>query len=217
MREQGDLDAGDFASWLAGTRTALWTGADADVPCGDCNGCCKSSYFIHVRPDEAETLARIPRELLFAAPGLPKGNVLMGYNEHGCCPMLLDGACSIYEHRPATCRIYDCRVFTATGVAPTQPLVLARTERWAFTYASSNDSLLHSTARDVGRFLQDKTSCFPAGSVPSNPAQLAVLAIKSFSALLDPIGESAGRAFSRTDDEIAKAILQAAEEFDSLR
>ena len=30
--------------------------------------------------------------------------------------MLVDGRCSIYEHRPRTCRTYDCRIFTATGL-----------------------------------------------------------------------------------------------------
>ncbi|MFA6001077.1 MAG: hypothetical protein WC828_03075 [Thermoleophilia bacterium] len=34
----------------------------------------------------------------------------------GCCPMLIDGGCSIYEHRPLTCRIYDSRVFAAAGI-----------------------------------------------------------------------------------------------------
>jgi Fe-S-cluster containining protein len=72
--------------------------------------------FIHVKPDEEETLRRIPRALLFPAPGLPKGHVLMGYGDNGQCPMLIDGERSIYEHRPQTCRDYDCRIFAATGV-----------------------------------------------------------------------------------------------------
>ena len=76
--------------------------------------------FIHIQPEETQTLQRIPRALLFPAPGLPKGHVLMGYCDKGQCPMLVDNQCSIYEHRPQTCRDYDCRVFAATGISVDQ-------------------------------------------------------------------------------------------------
>ena len=33
--------------------------------------------------------------------------------------MLIDNQCSIYEHRPRTCRTYDCRVFAAAGLDDT--------------------------------------------------------------------------------------------------
>lgn len=86
------------------------------MPCGDCTACCTSSQFIHIAPDETETLGHIPDELLFDAPGFPAGHVVLGYDENGHCPMLVDGACSIYAHRPRTCRTYDCRIFPATGI-----------------------------------------------------------------------------------------------------
>jgi Fe-S-cluster containining protein len=44
--------------------------------------------------------------------------------------MLVGGGCSIYEHRPRTCRTYDCRVFAAAKVEPEQPLVAERVGRW---------------------------------------------------------------------------------------
>ena len=90
----------------------------SDVPCGTCTACCTSSQFVHIEPDERDALAHIPAELLFPAPGRPRGHVLLGYDERGHCPMLVDGACSIYAHRPRTCRTYDCRVFAAAGVDP---------------------------------------------------------------------------------------------------
>src|SRR5689334_12051664 len=89
----------------------------SDVPCGACTACCTASQFVHIGPDEADALAHIPAELLFPAPGLPRGHVLLGYDEHGRCPMLVDDGCSIYAHRPQTCRTYDCRVLPAAGVA----------------------------------------------------------------------------------------------------
>ena len=121
MTEDEPLPAGGFAEWLAGMERSLRGEADSDVPCGGCTACCTSSQFVHIEPDEVETLAHIPADLLFPAPRLPRGNVLLGYDERGHCPMLVDGACSIYAHRPRTCRIYDCRVFPATGVEIDDP------------------------------------------------------------------------------------------------
>jgi Fe-S-cluster containining protein len=122
--------AGRFSEWLE----QLQSGNEMAVPCGACTACCTSSQFVHIEPDERETLARIPVGLRFPAPGLPEGHVVLGYDEHGQCPMLVDGACSIYEHRPRTCRTYDCRVFAATGVEPdaSQPDVAARVHEWRF-------------------------------------------------------------------------------------
>jgi hypothetical protein len=129
------IDAGRFSVWLRALDAALDGSADADVPCNGCTACCTSSQFVHIGPDETDTLAHVPAALRFPAPGLPKGHVVMGYDEDGHCPMLVDGACSIYEHRPRTCRTYDCRVFAATGVAPdpSQPAIAARVGRWRFT------------------------------------------------------------------------------------
>ena len=95
--------------------------------------------FIHIEPDEIDTLAHIPNALLSPAPQLPRGHVVLGHDERGHCPMLIDGACSIYEHRPRTCRTYDCRVFTATAVDPVdgddrKVLIGERVRRWRFTY-----------------------------------------------------------------------------------
>jgi Fe-S-cluster containining protein len=113
-------------------RSALAGERDAEVPCGSCTACCRSSQFVHIAPDETRTLARIPAALLFPAPGQPKGHMVLGYDERGHCPMLVDDRCSIYTDRPRTCRTYDCRIFAATGVTPDQPLVAEQVERWRF-------------------------------------------------------------------------------------
>jgi hypothetical protein len=128
------VDAGVFSTWFDGAVAALRDGRTSDVPCGSCTGCCTSSQFVHVEPDELDALAHIPAALQFAAPGRPAGHVVLGYDEQGRCPMLVEGACSIYEHRPRACRAYDCRVFAATGVAPdpSQPGIADRVERWRF-------------------------------------------------------------------------------------
>src|SRR6185436_13368541 len=82
--EAAELSAGAFSPWLEQTRVVLERGdLGADVPCGACTGCCRGSMFIHIRPEETDTLAHIPGELLFPAPGAPPGHVLMGYDAQG--------------------------------------------------------------------------------------------------------------------------------------
>jgi uncharacterized protein len=213
MTEQQDLPAGCFSSWLRRTRRALVKENGADVNCGECNACCTSSYFIHIRPEETQTLTRIPRKLLFAAPGLPKGNVLLGYDENGRCPMLIDDKCSIYEHRPLTCRNYDCRIFTAAGIAAgddDKALITQRIRRWKFSYSTQRDLNRHSAVQAAAMFLREHAERFPAGIVPSNSSQLAIFAIKVYGVFLKYNDESGktGR-----DIEVAKAIMEANEKF----
>ena len=128
------LDAGEYSTWLAGIQAVLRGEEESEVPCGTCTACCTSSQFVHIEPDETDALAHIPAELRFPAPGLPTGHVILGYDEHGRCPMLGEHGCTIYEHRPRTCRAYDCRVFAATGIEPdeSQPAIAAQVRRWRF-------------------------------------------------------------------------------------
>jgi hypothetical protein len=55
-----DLDAGDFGEWLERARGALKREHDAAVPCDGCTACCTSSQFVHIEPDETDTVAHIP-------------------------------------------------------------------------------------------------------------------------------------------------------------
>jgi Fe-S-cluster containining protein len=144
------IDAGDFETWLDDVRAAIRGERDAVVPCGECTACCTSAQFVHVEPDETDTLAHLPRELLFPAPGLPPGHLLMGYDERGHCPMFVDGRCSVYEHRPRTCRTYDCRVFAAADVEPDKPAIAARVAEWRFSYPTPADSTAHAQVRAAG-------------------------------------------------------------------
>src|SRR5204863_6822072 len=75
-----DLAAGGFSAWAAGTRRAQTSDDDAAVPCDGCTACCRSSFFVHIEPDETATLQRVPRDLLFPAPGRPRGHVAIGYD-----------------------------------------------------------------------------------------------------------------------------------------
>jgi Fe-S-cluster containining protein len=212
ITEQQDLPAGCFSSWLRRTRHALVKEIGADVPCGDCNACCRSSYFIHIKPEETQTRARIPKKLLFAAPLMPKGNVLLGYDEKGRCPMLIDDKCSIYQHRSITCRNYDCRIFPAAGMAAgddDKVLINEHIRRWKFSYPTKRDLSQHLAVQAAARFLREHAECFPAGVLPRNPTQLAILAIKVYDVFFKDNDES------REDHEIAKAVIEAYKRFEA--
>ena len=162
-----ELPAGDFASWLVTVRGAIRGEGGSDVPCGGCTACCRSSQFVHIGPDETDALAHIPAELLFAAPGRPAGHVVLGYDSRGHCPMLVDDRCSIYDHRPQTCRAYDCRVFAATAIEnDDKPLIARQARRWQFSYATEADRAEH-----------DRLQAAAAQQPSASPTERAVRAI----------------------------------------
>jgi Fe-S-cluster containining protein len=179
--DEGPLPAGRFSDWLATMEQALGGEVDADVPCDGCTACCTASQFIHIAPDESGALAGIPSALLFPAPRMPVGHVLMGYDENGRCPMLVDGACSIYEHRPRTCRTYDCRIFPAAGVVPADDAVARRARRWEFEIDSEEDRTLQAAVRAAAAHARD----LPDAERPRNDTERAVAAVRLHRRFLD--------------------------------
>jgi hypothetical protein len=176
-----DLDAGDFSSWLHDVNDAINGQRDAVVPCDGCVACCTSSQFVHIAPDETDTLAHVPTDLLFPAPGRPPGHVLLGYDERGHCPMLVDERCTIYEHRPVTCRTYDCRVLSAAGVAldePDKAAIAERARRWRFTYATDGGERQHDAVRSAASYLGRTPAALPDPGIVHHPASFAALALE---------------------------------------
>jgi Fe-S-cluster containining protein len=186
MNEMGDLPAGDFSTWISEMQGAIRGDRTSDVPCNGCTACCTASQFIHIAPDESDTLAHIPAELLFPAPRSPRGHLLMGYDERGHCPMLIDGRCSIYEDRPRTCRTYDCRIFPATGLAPDDDKaeIVARARRWKFDFPTEEDRVLQEALRAAAAYLKAHVDLLPDGVAPTNATQLAVVAVQAHGAFL---------------------------------
>jgi uncharacterized protein len=185
------VPAGEIGPWLDGVEAAIRGERPSDVPCGTCTACCTSSQFVHIGPDEADALAHVPAELTFPAPGLPPGHVLLGYDERGHCPMLVDGACSIYEHRPRTCRTYDCRVFTVAAVAPgpEQVEIRRRVERWRFEPTTDAERARLDAVRAAAAFIAAPPPMLASAhgvALPTNPTQVAVLAVEIHRAFLDP-------------------------------
>jgi Fe-S-cluster containining protein len=168
--------------------------------------------FIHIRPEEQQTLKHIPRALLFPAPGLPKGHVLMGYGDNGQCPMLVGDECSIYEYRPQTCRDYDCRIFAATGVPvdeQTQAEIARRVKAWVFHYESEASREEHVILKEAAGFLQRNRDLFPPGSLPNYPVQLAALAVRVYRLFSDLKAKTHDDHSLMADATIARAIMSA--------
>jgi uncharacterized protein len=186
MSNARDLSAGDFSAWMTGVQAAIRAEGESDVPCGSCTACCTASQFIHIGPDETDTLAHIPAEVLFPAPRWPRGHVLMGYDERGHCPMLIDGECSIYAHRPRTCRTYDCRVFPAAGIEPDddQRLIAEQANRWSFSYSSADARTQHDAVRAAAQYLREHRDSYPEGNAPATATQLAIAAIEAHEAFV---------------------------------
>jgi len=200
------LPAGNFSEWLRAMRAALAGGPGMQVACGDCVGCCTSRYYIKVRERETETLRRIPPRHLAPSDREP-GTLLMGYDALGRCPMFAGRGCSIYEHRPDTCRTYDCRIFTAAGMqaGDDRPVINERIARWRFEYPGETDRDEQRAVRAAAAFLRQHPVRFPNGQVPARPGDIAVLAIKAYPALLDS---------TLRDAQVAGAIVDACRKFD---
>lgn len=191
-------------------RGALAGGPGMQVACGDCVGCCTSSYFIRIRATESEALRRIPPEQLTDSPRDPPGTRLMGYDHQGHCPMFRDGGCSIYSHRPDTCRTYDCRVFTAAGLdaGSGRGVINERVARWRFEYPEAGDAEEQRAVRAAAAFLRQHPVRFPNGHVPSRAADIAVLAVKAYPVFMGALGSH--------EDTVA-GIIEACRKFDQQR
>lgn len=165
---------GALATWVDDMQAALRGERSSDVDCGTCSACCTASQFVHVGPDEHDALAHIPAALLFPAPRLPEGHLLLGYDARGHCPLLVRGRCSVYEHRPRACRTYDCRIFTATGVDvarddPRKREIAARAASWTLTVSTTRDVEVRSRLRAAVVELDDGSA---------SPTEVAVRAVE---------------------------------------
>jgi hypothetical protein len=91
--------------------------------------------------------------------------------------MLVNEGCSIYEHRPRTCRNYDCRVIAAAGLADDvdgKALISSAAQSWRFDPVV--DTQLQAI-RAAATFLREHQ--VELGDVlPSTVTQLAVLAFE---------------------------------------
>lgn len=126
--------------------------------------------------------------------------------------MLINDRCSIYQHRPRTCRTYDCRVFPAAGVEVAadhgrQVLIAERTRRWRFSYATEIGRLAHRAVQAAATRLAQHADLWPGGAKPTNPTEIALAAIEIHGLFLG-CDEASGRAtFVDPDADTVRAEL----------
>ncbi|MCR9259947.1 MAG: YkgJ family cysteine cluster protein [Pseudomonadaceae bacterium] len=190
MNPTSEIEAGDFGHWLKVTLAA----EAANVPCGECNACCRASYFIHITDNEYKTREHVPRELIFPAPGSGGKQWVMGFDETGSCPMLKQNSCSIYAHRPRTCRDFDCRVFAAAGISASQPgagdakaEVDQQVLRWRFSYKTGNDKRKHTAIKAAAAFIRENQQQLGA-QAPATPTALALASLHIYELFLTEEG-----------------------------
>jgi Fe-S-cluster containining protein len=203
--------AGSFSAWLRAMRDALAGGPGMQVACGECVGCCTSSYVIKVRPHERDALAHIPVDALVG--GEPDGTRYMPARPSGHCPMFSgsarhDAGCSIYAHRPQTCRTYDCRIFTAAGMqaGDAKSMINERIASWRFDYEDEGARREHRAVIAAANYLRQHPVRFPNGEVPSRASDIAVLALKSYGVFMSDAPEG---------EALAGRIVAACREFDA--
>jgi uncharacterized protein len=193
MAEPAELPAGEFSAWLAAFVAAQRGEGDADVPCDGCTACCTAAKFVPIGPDEADTLAHVSAELLVPAPGMPDGHVVLGYDEAGRCPMLVEAGCSIYEHRPRACRTFDCRVFAAAGVdvdGAAAEQLRHRVRRWRFSHPTAADRHRHDAVEAAARAIAGDERLAAEGLRPTRSDDVAVLAVAVHHAFLEGVGDT---------------------------
>lgn len=207
MDASAPLPAGEFAQWLRAMRTALSGRGGMDVACGNCRGCCVSSYYVKVRAHEADARAAIGEANLEPGPPGDPGSRLLGFRAGGQCKMLVGRECSIYPHRPETCRSYDCRVFAAAemNAGEGKAEINERVARWRFDFADDGARAEQRAVAAAARYLRQHPVRFSSGHVPSRPSEVAVLAVKSYAVFLQAPADDAA---------IRAALVKAAEDFD---
>jgi uncharacterized protein len=207
------IDAGRFSDWLEAMRAVLRGERDAEVPCGDCVGCCVSSYPIPLRLGDKLARERVLEQWLIGPADADK-SWLMGFREDGSCPFHDHGACSVYAGRPQTCRDYDCRIYAAAQLMPDgeRPVIRDRVRTWRFALDSAADHAAADSVRRAAEFIRSNAGHFPAAMRTGSATSVAVLAVKTHVLFLD------GTRAPGKDESLELAVqrvIQAARAFDA--
>jgi hypothetical protein len=114
----------------------------ARVPCGTCQACCWSKM-VDVYPEEEK-----PEDLMHMDLEIRDGKLALRKRADGACVHLGPDGCSIYEHRPVACRVYDCRIFSAVGVCPDVNLEDGHHHPlWVFDLVTQEDKIMDVALR----------------------------------------------------------------------
>ena len=107
---------------LTGERSEL-AALTSTVNCRSCRACCvdfvETSLLTGDSGDGLDTEIR-------------DGKRFLRKKANGECVHLQDGGCSVYEHRPSACRVFDCRDFAVSKLTnPDLPLLNEAIAPWS--------------------------------------------------------------------------------------
>lgn len=110
-------NAGDPIEFLARMRALSAANKRGERPIAPvaCNGCSQCCYSKSVAFDPSLERAADLAHLDTVATDKP-GEVRLRKRDDGACVHLGAGGCSVYEHRPHPCRLYDCRIFALVAM-----------------------------------------------------------------------------------------------------
>jgi hypothetical protein len=143
--------------------------------------------------------------------------MVLGYDEQGRCPMLIRNKCSIYRIRPVTCRSFDCRILSASGLAEENNVnnpIFQQARRWIFRYPTKNDRHLLSAVQDASKFLMSHPDCIRDTIGPIGAIQYSVLAIKVYDVFIKNTDEFGKSGTASQDLKITKAVKEACKKFE---
>lgn len=86
----------------------------SDVPCNGCTACCKAPIVLHPMAGDD------PSD--FNCTFVEGAGYVLDSLEDGSCIYVSNTGCSIWERRPAACRMADCRVLAKMDWAQLDPL-----------------------------------------------------------------------------------------------
>jgi Fe-S-cluster containining protein len=122
-----------------------------NVPCNTCNACC---YNHRIEVDRSQE----PPERLARLDMVPDeyGDMKLRKRADGSCVHLGENGCTIYEHRPTTCRTYDCRMSCMLGIrrAYQHGDAVIEEPAWIFDQETRKDRILHAAFQMAGDHLR---------------------------------------------------------------
>ena len=74
-----------------------------------------------------------------------RGDLVLERHPHGQCLYLVDGQCVIYERRPMTCRLYDCRALLIADVMTPEKIFHAAGAKFEIQTDPKNRAFLTAT------------------------------------------------------------------------
>lgn len=79
------------------------------VPCGSCQLCCKGQDVFLFPGEDANGLPIVPGIIPASFGRAARPAMRLTQKPNGDCAHLGPDGCTVYDQRPRTCRIFDCR------------------------------------------------------------------------------------------------------------